>query len=386
MSGGRLRPGAGPAHGLRGGDVRRRAALLRSRVEVGEGGAEADADRRLGDEDRDRQPVALARGGRRVALLVLFDVGRRWRLLGPGPGGAPAAARHRPSAKAIHGAGRRRGRRTRWRANGLLSTMPMVRHRGRSVADAPVEQLLQPRRIAGTEDSVGALASCVRTSDVVDRLCGRLGARPRRGSEANRTNIDRADSKGEYVMDTPLDDRDNVGNECQGCGATGCGARQSAPEASDAPGGLSRRELGRVVAAASAGALLAGGTPSAWAQQEAPATGMSPDLDVVKKSKGPVMTTVDEFYKVGPGPLELTHHRADADHLRLLPALHQAAEGPARQGDGAQGPPVRQPERDRQGTRHRARRARRHRRQGAGDGRPAVPRQPRGTSRTRCSR
>jgi hypothetical protein len=29
---------------------------------------------------------------------------------------------------------------------------------------------------------------------------------------------------------------------------------------------------------------------------------MSPDLNVVKKSKGPVMTTIDEFYKVGPGP------------------------------------------------------------------------------------
>jgi L-serine dehydratase len=29
---------------------------------------------------------------------------------------------------------------------------------------------------------------------------------------------------------------------------------------------------------------------------------LSPDLEVVKKSKGPVMTVVDEFYKVGPGP------------------------------------------------------------------------------------
>ena len=29
---------------------------------------------------------------------------------------------------------------------------------------------------------------------------------------------------------------------------------------------------------------------------------LSPDLDAVKKSKGPVMTVVDEFYKVGPGP------------------------------------------------------------------------------------
>ena len=29
---------------------------------------------------------------------------------------------------------------------------------------------------------------------------------------------------------------------------------------------------------------------------------LSPDLQVVKKSKGPVMTTLEEFYKVGPGP------------------------------------------------------------------------------------
>jgi L-serine dehydratase len=29
---------------------------------------------------------------------------------------------------------------------------------------------------------------------------------------------------------------------------------------------------------------------------------LSPDLDVVKKSKGPVMTILEEFYKVGPGP------------------------------------------------------------------------------------
>jgi len=34
----------------------------------------------------------------------------------------------------------------------------------------------------------------------------------------------------------------------------------------------------------------------------APAVPLSPDLNVVMKSKGPVLTTVDEFYKVGPGP------------------------------------------------------------------------------------
>jgi L-serine dehydratase len=34
----------------------------------------------------------------------------------------------------------------------------------------------------------------------------------------------------------------------------------------------------------------------------APTPPLSPDLDVVKKEKGPVLTTLDEFYKVGPGP------------------------------------------------------------------------------------
>jgi L-serine dehydratase len=50
-------------------------------------------------------------------------------------------------------------------------------------------------------------------------------------------------------------------------------------------------------------------TPEARAQQAAkeaaePKLGatLSPDLDVVKKSKGPVITVLDEFYKVGPGP------------------------------------------------------------------------------------
>ena len=34
----------------------------------------------------------------------------------------------------------------------------------------------------------------------------------------------------------------------------------------------------------------------------APTPALSSDLDVVKKGKGPVMTVIDEFYKVGPGP------------------------------------------------------------------------------------
>src|SRR5690349_1991726 len=50
-------------------------------------------------------------------------------------------------------------------------------------------------------------------------------------------------------------------------------------------------------------------TPEARAAQAAKEAGapklgstLSPDLNIVKQSKGPVMTVVEEFYKVGPGP------------------------------------------------------------------------------------
>jgi L-serine dehydratase len=57
-------------------------------------------------------------------------------------------------------------------------------------------------------------------------------------------------------------------------------------------------------------AVLAGCAPPTPEETKAQATGapappmkeLSPDLDVVKKAKGPVMTTIEEFYKVGPGP------------------------------------------------------------------------------------
>jgi L-serine dehydratase len=47
-------------------------------------------------------------------------------------------------------------------------------------------------------------------------------------------------------------------------------------------------------------ALKAASAPPPPAPAQAPA--LSQDLAVVKKSKGPVMTVIDEFYKVGPGP------------------------------------------------------------------------------------
>ena len=46
----------------------------------------------------------------------------------------------------------------------------------------------------------------------------------------------------------------------------------------------------------------AASTAAPAAAPAAPAVPLSADLNVVKKGSGPVLTTVDEFYKVGPGP------------------------------------------------------------------------------------
>jgi L-serine dehydratase len=75
--------------------------------------------------------------------------------------------------------------------------------------------------------------------------------------------------------------------------------------------GFDRRSFLMRNAVIGAAAVMTGTewTPEARAAQAekeatAPKLGskLSPDLDVVKKSKGPIMTVLDEFYKVGPGP------------------------------------------------------------------------------------
>ena len=95
------------------------------------------------------------------------------------------------------------------------------------------------------------------------------------------------------------------------------------PEPMSLPSGVNRRAFLIRNAAIGAAAVMTGTTwtPEARAQQaeteaaaqQAKETAkdasglkmsgtLSPDLDVVKASKGPVMTVADEFYKVGPGP------------------------------------------------------------------------------------
>src|SRR5262245_32982558 len=84
-----------------------------------------------------------------------------------------------------------------------------------------------------------------------------------------------------------------------------------APNAGSTPAGVDRRSFLMRSAVIGAAAVMTGRTvtPEARAQKAEKEAGekklgaaMSPDLEVVKKSKGPVMTLADEFYKVGPGP------------------------------------------------------------------------------------
>jgi L-serine dehydratase len=79
-------------------------------------------------------------------------------------------------------------------------------------------------------------------------------------------------------------------------------------EPAEVPAGVDRRSFLMRSAVIGSAAVIAGLPLSQQALAAAAATdppaskGMSPDLQVVKKAKGPVMTLVDEFYKVGPGP------------------------------------------------------------------------------------
>jgi L-serine dehydratase len=91
---------------------------------------------------------------------------------------------------------------------------------------------------------------------------------------------------------------------CDGCSSTGCGDCPSTPPENSGSARLDRRQFGRTVVAGSMGALLLG---RAVAQQPAEAKGgqaptLDPKLNVVQQEKGPIMTVLEEFYKMGPGP------------------------------------------------------------------------------------
>src|SRR4051812_36592357 len=78
-------------------------------------------------------------------------------------------------------------------------------------------------------------------------------------------------------------------------------------DTSEPPIGSDRRAFMVRSSLALAIAALTGCRPAdiSKAAAKAPAgaaPSLDPKLNVVAKSKGPVITTIDEFYKVGPGP------------------------------------------------------------------------------------
>src|SRR5437868_497534 len=87
---------------------------------------------------------------------------------------------------------------------------------------------------------------------------------------------------------------------CGSCHSTGC--KTCSPPAKEITAPMSRRDLARAAFMGSAAAFLTGCSetkPVAASTQPpaAQASSVSPDLAVVQKSKGPVMTQIDEFFK-----------------------------------------------------------------------------------------
>src|SRR6266850_105197 len=72
----------------------------------------------------------------------------------------------------------------------------------------------------------------------------------------------------------------------------------------EVPQGVDRRTFLMRSAVVSSAVMITGNYMSAqeMTQRSSAAPPLSADLNVVKQEKGPVLTTVDEFYKVGPGP------------------------------------------------------------------------------------
>ena len=109
-------------------------------------------------------------------------------------------------------------------------------------------------------------------------------------------------------MESPLKVLGNSASACASCASAACNSCAPNPATADRQSGITRRQMGRAALAASVGAFLVGcsGSPPRTAETSGPspepAGGGSPELALVKGSKGPIITVLDEFYKMGPGP------------------------------------------------------------------------------------
>lgn len=107
-------------------------------------------------------------------------------------------------------------------------------------------------------------------------------------------------------MDTPLKVIGETKKACGPCSSASCRTCGPPPQKPAWSGILSRRQFGQSLLGASAAAILSGcsrqKSSNAATQPAVSTPALSPDLEVVKDSKGPIMTVLEEFYKIGPGP------------------------------------------------------------------------------------
>src|SRR5215831_2354610 len=107
----------------------------------------------------------------------------------------------------------------------------------------------------------------------------------------------------------------SAASSCGTCNTSGCGTCSTSEPKKEIPT-TTRRGFSRAAALASAAAFLAGcsetkteskqaeakGGKEEIASPNAPPENVSAELAVVQNAKGPVMTSIDEFFKMGPGP------------------------------------------------------------------------------------
>jgi L-serine dehydratase len=108
-------------------------------------------------------------------------------------------------------------------------------------------------------------------------------------------------------MENLPDSISNLDNGCTGCRTRGCDTCGSVKPKDEEQVVFSRRNFGRTILAASAGALLTSCVKpakqvEAVAKSDSTSTPLSSSLDVVQRAKGPILTSLEEFYKMGPGP------------------------------------------------------------------------------------
>ncbi len=101
---------------------------------------------------------------------------------------------------------------------------------------------------------------------------------------------------------------DHNGSYCGNCSSTGCNTFDSIHSKPEQHSLITRRSFGQTLIAASAGALFFSCAESAKnasdviGKSDSLSSGFSPGPEVAQKPKGPILTVLDEFYKIGPGP------------------------------------------------------------------------------------